>query len=107
MALGIMNWNLPASGPTEGYMQRAQSSWIPTVLAQAGVTEFRAYRNPHGDHLHVMVETEFDNLDHLNAWVNSDEYAQLKIELAEHGATEISDQVWDASPVVPQPIRPT
>ena len=107
MALGIMNWNLPASGPSDEYTQRAQTAWIPTVLRQAGVTEFRAYRNPHDHHLHVMVETEFDSLDHLNAWVNSDEYAQLKNELAEYGATDISDQTWDASPVVPLPIRPT
>lgn len=107
MALGIMRWNLPGTGGSEAYMKQAREDWIPTVLRQAGVTEFRAYRQPEGDQIHVMVETEFDSLEHLQAWLDSADYGRLKSELAELGATDISDQAWDASPVVPSPIRPS
>lgn len=107
MALGIMRWNLPGSGGSDAYMKQAKEEWIPTVLRQAGVKEFRAYRKPEEDRIHVMVETEFDSSEHLQAWIDSADYDRLKSELAQFGATDITDQAWDASPVIPNPVRPS
>jgi quinol monooxygenase YgiN len=107
MALGIMRWNLPSTGGSDAYMKQAKEQWVPTVLRQAGVTEFRAYRQPEEDQIHVMVETEFDSFEHLQAWMDSADYDRLKSELAQFGATGITDQAWDASPVIPDPIRPS
>jgi heme-degrading monooxygenase HmoA len=106
MALGIMTWNLPAAGPSAEYAERARTSWIPTVLAQPGVKEFRGYRHPAGDHLKVLVETEFESSEQAQQWMKSADYARIKAELADLGATDIADETWDTSPLLPEPLHP-
>ena len=106
MALGVMTWQLPATGPSDQYAERARASWIPTVLSQPGVKEFRGYRTQGEDFLLVRTETEFTSMESAQQWMDSTEYARLKGELAEHGATEISVETWDASPLLPDALRP-
>jgi hypothetical protein len=106
MALGVMTWKLPATGSSEQYAERAKNSWIPTVLAQPGVKEFRGYRTLGEDFVAVRTETEFTSLELAQAWLNSDDYARIRAELTEHGATEIAAETWDASPLIPDPLRP-
>ena len=106
MALGVMTWKLPATGPSDQYAERAKTSWVPTVLAQPGVKEFRAYRVLGEGFLMARTETEFSSLEHAQQWLNSAEFARIKGELAEHGAMEISAETWDASPLIPDPLRP-
>lgn len=107
MALGIMTWTIPGTGPSEEYEKKAREHWIPTVLKQPGVKEFRGYRNPVGDRTKVMVETEFDSLADANQWLNSTDYARIKAELAQLGATDIEEATWDASPILPEALHPT
>jgi heme-degrading monooxygenase HmoA len=106
MALGVMTWKLPAAGPSDQYAERSRNSWIPATLSQPGVKEFRAYRIPGEGFLKVRVETEFTSLEHARQWLNSSDYARIKAELADHGATEIAEETWDASPILPEPLRP-
>lgn len=106
MALGVMTWKLPAMGSSEQYAERAKNAWIPTVLSQPGVKEFRGYRTQGEDFLVVRTETEFTSLELAQAWMNSADYARIRAELVEHGATEIVAETWDASPLIPDPLRP-
>ena len=106
MALGVMTWKLPASGPSDQYAERARTSWIPTVLSQPGVKEFRGYRIPGEDFLTVRTETEFTSLESAQQWLDSAEYRRINGELAEHGATDITVETWDASPLLPDALRP-
>ena len=106
MALGVMTWKLPATGPSDRYSELSQASWVPTTLSQPGVTEFRAYRSQGEGHIKVRVETEFTSLEFAQQWLNSADYARIKGELAEHGATEIMEETWDSSSLLPDPLRP-
>ena len=106
MALGVMTWKLPATGPSDQYSERARTSWIPTVLSQPGVKEFRGYRTQGEDFLMVRVETEFMSLEFAEQWLSSADYERINGELAEHGATEIVVETWDASPLLPEALRP-
>ena len=106
MALGVMTWKLPATGPSDQYAELSRNSWVPTVLSQPGVKELRAYRTPEGDFLKARVETEFTSLEHAQQWINSADYARIKVEMADHGATEIVEETWDASTILPDPVRP-
>jgi heme-degrading monooxygenase HmoA len=106
MALGVMTWKLPATGSSEQYAEQAKNSWIPTVLAQPGVREFRGYRTQGEDFVSVRTETEFTSLELAQQWMNSAEYARIEAELVEHGAREIVTETWDASPLIPDPLRP-
>ncbi len=62
MALSILSWDLPPAEQIETYNEKAHTEWIPTVLKQPGVKEFRAYRNPYHTTPQVVVHTEFDSL---------------------------------------------
>lgn len=106
MALGVMTWKLPATGSFEQYAERAKTPWIPTVLAQPGVKEFRGYRTQGEDFVSVRTETEFTSMEFAQQWMNSSEYARVMSELVEHGATEIETETWDASPLIPDPLHP-
>ena len=104
MPLLVHTWDLPfAKSDLDWYQQRG-SEWVPMVLRQPGVTEFRAYRNPSQSSPQVMVHTEFETLDALQRWMASEEYHRIMGEL--RGCGNISVAVWDNSPIVPRPRRP-
>lgn len=77
------------------------------MLKQPGVTEFRAYRNPTLTSPQVMAHIEFDGMDALMQFLVSDDYGMIMGDLRATGATNISVDIWDGSPVVPEPLRPT
>ncbi len=107
MALAVMSWDMPLSAEQmKAYGEQAQSNWIPTVLKQPGVKEFRAYRNPTHTTPEVLLHTEFDSMNSLMQYLASDDYSRIMSELRATGVTNISVEIWDASPIVPEPLRP-
>jgi len=76
------------------------------VLKQPGVKEFRAYRNPYRTTPHVMIHTEFDSMASWLKFAQSDDYATIISGVRSAGCTNIAAEPWDASPVVPEAIRP-
>ena len=107
MPLQILSWDLPISEEQlKVYGEKAKTVWIPTALKQPGVTEFRAYRNPFLTSPQVMFHMEFDRMDSLMQFLASDEYSMIMGDLRATGVTNISAEIWDASPVVPEPLRP-
>lgn len=107
MALAILTWDLPPQEQMEAYNQKARTEWIPTVLRQPGVKEFRGLRNAFHASPHVMAITEYDSLASALKFIQTEEYAHLMESMRAAGCTHITVQLWDVSPVIPEPIRPT
>ena len=106
MALSIMMWDLPSEERIENYNQQARTVWIPSLLKQPGVKEFRAYRNPYHTAPQIMIHIEWDSLASWLKYVESEDYAAIVSGLRAAGCTEIEAEIWGASPVVPEPLRP-
>ncbi len=105
MALAIYTFDLPlAAGRLQDY-ERMGQEWVPRVLRQPGVVEFRAYRHPHAISPQVMVQVEFDSLVALDRWHASPEYHEVLGDFLLAGCRIVAVDVWDASPVVPRPVR--
>ena len=104
MPLLVHTWDLPfTKADMEWYRERG-GEWVPMVLRQPGVVEFRAYRSPTLSSPQVMVHSQFATMADLQRWMASDEYRRIMGEL--RGCGNITVAVWDDSPVVPQPRRP-
>ena len=106
MALAVMSWDLPPAEQLETYREKAHNTWIPSILKQPGVKEFRAYRNPTRTTPQAVVHTEFDCLASWVKWVESEDYAAILSGLRATGCTNLSAEVWDGSPIVPEPLKP-
>lgn len=106
MALSIMTWDLPPEEQMETYNEKARTAWIPTILKQPGLKELCAYRNPYRTTPQIMVHTEWDSLASWLKYLESEDYATFAADLRAVGCTNISAQVWGASPVIPEPLKP-
>jgi len=71
------------------------------------MTEFRAYRNPLGTTPQVMSHVEFGDMQSLEGYLQSGAYSQVISGLNGVGCKNVAAQVWDVSPVAPQPLKPT
>ena len=105
MALGILSWDLPPADKLEAYTE-ATKTWIGLVLRQPGVKEFRAYRNPLGVTPQVITHAEWDSMASWLKFTQSDDYAFIVADIRAKGCTNLAAEVWDASPVVPEPLKP-
>ena len=106
MALIVLTWDLPAGDRMGAYVERARNQWIPSILSQQGFKEFRAYRNPHRSSPQVMGQIEFDSLESVESYIESMAYATITAGLTSLGCANVVAQVWDTSPVVPEPLGP-
>ncbi|RME57047.1 MAG: hypothetical protein D6790_13905 [Caldilineae bacterium] len=106
MALAILTWDLPPQEKLEAYNEQARTEWIPTVVRQPGVKEFRGLRNALHASPHVMSITEYDSLASALKFIETEDFARVMEGLRAVGCTNITVQLWDVSPVTPEPIRP-
>lgn len=107
MALTIMSWDLPPADQIETYLEKSRTVWIPALLNQQGVKEFRAYRNPYNLSPQVMIHVEFDAMTSWLKYIQSDTYSSTMEDLRALGCTNQTLEVWDSSPIVPEPMRPS
>jgi hypothetical protein len=107
MALAMFTWDMPAGERVQVYQEKAHMEWIRSVLQQPGVTEVRGYRNPHHTTPQVMVHIELDSLAAWHQFLTSERYGELMFDLRAVGCTHIAVQVWDTSPLLPEPVRPS
>jgi hypothetical protein len=98
MALLVHTWDLPLDREELHWYERRGGELVPTILAQPGVLDCRAYRSPTGASPQVMVEIELETMAALSALLSSDEYRQVLIDL--QSCRNISVAVWDASPLL-------
>jgi len=107
MALLQMSWDLPSNDRLPIYNERTRTDWIPRLLHQPGVREFRGYRNPRRISPQVLIHIEYTDLDSLHNWLASPEYAAMMSEMREVGCKQFKSEVWERSPVMPEPLRPS
>ena len=108
MVLFVMTWDLPTQRERlTVYANKARNDWIPTVLRQPGVEEFRTFRNPMESTPQVMVTIEFDTLDSWRAFIESDDNRRIMREVRIVGATNLTAQVWTPSTITPATERAT
>ena len=106
MALGIVSWDLPPAEQLEKYSEKSRNHWIPTLLKQPGVKEYRVYRNPFHTTPQVTGHLEFDKMESWLKFIESKDYAEIISGLRSMGCTNLSAEVWDASPIIPEPLKP-
>ena len=106
MALIVLSWALPPQEQIDTYTEKARTVWIPAVLKQPGLKEFRAYRNPYQTTPQVVIHTEFDSLASCVKYLESEDYTTVLSGLRAVGCTNITAEMWGASPVVPEPLKP-
>jgi len=106
MAMAILTWDLPPSERMAAYNEKARTDWIPTVLRQPGVKALHALRNAFHASPHAMVITEYGDLASALRFVETEDFARVMEGLRAAGCTNITVQLWDVSPVVPEPLRP-
>lgn len=107
MALLMISWDLPTNQEQmEIYKVRAQQ-WTKLILEGPGIQEWRGFRNPLHTSPQAMVTQEYDTLASCQNWLQSADYAGLIAEMRSIGCTNFSVQVWDASPLLPKPLRPS
>ena len=105
MALAIYTFDLPLATSALRDYEHAGQECLPRILHQSGVREFRAYRHPLGMSPQVMVQIEFNSLEAVQRWHQSSDYREVLTDLLRLGCRGIVVDVWDASPVVPTPVR--
>ena len=106
MALLEISWDLPPNDSLPIYNERTRTDWIPRVLRQPGVREFRGYRNPRRISPQVLIHIEYKDLQSLYQWLESNDYAAMLSEMRDVGCTQFKSEVWETSPIMPEPLRP-
>ncbi len=106
MALYISAWDLPMDEENlKAYNEKAKD-WIKMVLSQPGVKEFRGYREPLGNSPTVMIHIEFDSLESIIKYVKSEDSKKSTDEMLKLGCSNFINEMWDGSPLIPEPLRP-
>ena len=106
MALLMITWDLPPADRRQAYDAKGPE-WVEMVMRQPGVMQFRGFRNPFHTTPMAMIQLEFDSMASCMRFIESDDYAILSAEMYAAGVTNVSAQLWKASPSVPRPVKPS
>lgn len=106
MALITAAYDFPSSTQMDRYIKWAMEV-TNTILQQTGIKEIRAYRNPLRTTPQVVAHYEFDVIESCVKFIQSHDYERIMAEGQALGIRNISVQVWDASPAMPEPLRPS
>ena len=105
MPLLMLTYDLPQAAASGAYVEKARSVWIPSVLRQPGVLEIRAYRYATNIKPDVMTHVDFDSVQAVELYLSSRQYSTVISGLTATGCSNIAAQVWNPSPIAPDPIR--
>jgi heme-degrading monooxygenase HmoA len=97
---------MPTSGGQLEQYAAKVAQWTSVVQGWPGLQEWRAFRNPLQTTPQVMVTQEYETLAACQNWLQSSEYAALVAEMRAVGCSNFAIQVWDTSPIAPNPWRP-
>ena len=102
MVLYVSKWNIHPD-KLEAYNKWTGQA-IKRTVGAPGVVEFRGYRPDSGSH-QVVVTWEFPDLATWAAWISNDDVQLARTELRTL-ATDVTDELWGPSAIVPVPVRP-
>ena len=106
MALIITSWDLATDEAQLKRYNEKSKEWVKKTLRHPGIKEFRAYRDPLRNSPEVMVHIEFDNLLSIISYLKSEETRKTTDEMIQLGCTNITNEMWDGSPLIPEPMKP-
>ncbi|MBN1848770.1 MAG: hypothetical protein JW932_09310 [Deltaproteobacteria bacterium] len=93
-----------------GFDDEVYSKWtkkaIVVLLKSPGIIEFRAHRNLFGSPL-VRLTSDWAKLSDWARFAESPEWLALMDELRRFFAQNIAVCIWGASPIAPEPLRPS
>ncbi len=89
---------------TEAFLKWAKESAIPRILKIPGLVEFCSYRPVTGPN-QVASTYFFKDAAAVAAWLAHPEFDKMTTELRSY-ATNVNGELWNPSPVVPEPLRP-
>ena len=101
-----LTWDLPPKDQLAAYAQKAQNECVPMILKQPGIKEFRAYRNPQNMTPQVIALHEFEDYESAQQFSTSEAGARMLAEMRDIGCANFTVQIWDRSPLIPDPLRP-
>lgn len=106
MALIVVTWDLPANQDQIEQYTAKSNEWGQDILQRPGLVQWCAYRNPLSATPQVMAIQEYDSLESARAWLDTDRMKQVIAEMRDSGCSNFTIQLWDQSPIIPEPIRP-
>jgi endonuclease YncB( thermonuclease family) len=103
MRLVTFSFTLPSDPEAlKKYAEKAKS-WSDVLLSEPNVTELRVYRSPSGkDALAVIRVQSLAGIEELFA---AEKFQALRRALENAGCNNFKLGLWEASPMMPEPIR--
>ena len=102
MVLHVIKWSI-LPDKKEAYMAWAKGA-VARAIAVPGVVEVRGYRPVTGT-AQVVITYEFADLADWQGWY-SDPTVQTVLSELWSFTSDLTTEIWGASPVIPVPIRP-
>jgi hypothetical protein len=106
MALITVSYDLP----TDPAQLQAYAAWAgmagPRITAAPGMVWWQPFRTAQATSPQVISVLFMDSLAAAQRWEASADFAALLDEMQELGCTSIVVQVFDESPLIPEPQRP-
>ena len=102
MAIVIVTWDIPGSTEQLPAYGAKAAEWVKIVMSQPGLKEYSAHRNPLGTTPQAMTIQNFATMESARAWIESDAAQIILTEMRSLGCTNISLQLWGASPLLPE-----
>ncbi len=100
----FVSYDLLPNIDQKAYVQLLRKAIVP-ILSQPGIVEIRARRNMSGSP-EVLIVLVWETLADWNVFEMKKEWAELKKEVTEAYAKNMTVQVWGPSPIAPEPLRP-
>jgi quinol monooxygenase YgiN len=105
MAIVQASYNLPTSN-LEAYGKWATANIENVILKAPGLRSFQGFRNLLLNSPEVLLIYDFDSMENALQFVRSAAFAKMSAEAKSLGATDLNTQLWDVSPLTPEPLRP-
>lgn len=105
MAIVLGSYNLPTSN-LEAYGKWATANIGNVILKAPGLRSWQAFRNLLPNTPGVLSIYDFDSMDSALQFIRSPAYINLVAEGKAMGITDAQIQLFDVSPLSPEPLRP-
>ena len=105
MAFIVARWDLPGTSEAQEKYAAKAPEWLNITLTFPGFVATRILRNPYNATPQVCAVQEFESLERAQAWMISQENANLNADMRAHGCSNMTMELWDTSPLAPNLLR--
>jgi hypothetical protein len=100
MKIVTLSYTAPSN---TGALKENAKSWIGTILSVPAVLELRMYQSPDGKD--AMAVARVVSLAEMDEFLASEKFKTLLREMEAAGCSNFQLRPWEASPIMPDPIR--